>query len=123
MNRAWRPAAVGLVVRGIATVIILIGAAYGWLFIDAEPGLKSDSLPASVAIISFGLAGLCASIELKIDARTKISQHFLYVSLGCILFSPFLNKYRGLPDSLSIYVLALFFISSLTVFFLAMRGR
>jgi hypothetical protein len=121
MNRIELSPAISLIIRVIAMMVITILAAYAWFFADAEPTLKAGSLPASVAIISFGVAAFCASVELKTRSKHRASSFFLYLTTVAILFSPILNKYPGIDYNISMYLLFTLFIFSLIIFGLAAK--
>jgi hypothetical protein len=101
-----------LVLRIVGAAIAVVVAVAAIARRDSRGLLEDGALSTSIVFISFGLAALFSTLELRREKRWGVAYAFLLIATAGIIISPFIASWRGLPGNSALYVaLALLFVS------------
>jgi hypothetical protein len=98
--------------RAIGAAIAVAVAAAAIDRRDSRGLLEDGALSTSIVFISFGLAALFSTLELRREKSWGAGYAFLLLAIVGIVLSPFIASWRGLPGNSALYVaLALLLVS------------
>lgn len=112
----------GLVLRTVGAAIAVVVAAAAIARRDSRGLLEDGALSTSIVFISFGLAALFSTLELRREKRGRAGYAFLLLATAGIVISPFIASWRGLPGNSALYVALVLLVVSLSLLLPTLRS-
>lgn len=105
---------------GVAIIVVVAAAAIDRR--DSHGLLEDGALSTSIVFISFGLAALFSTLELRREKSWGAGYAFLLLATAGIVLSPFIVSWRGLPGNSALYVALVLFLVSLSLLLPTLRS-
>ena len=111
-----------LALRTVAAAIAVVVAVVAIDRRDSRGLLEDGALSTSIVFISFGLAALFSTIELRREKNWGAGYAFLLLATAGIVLSPFIASWRGLPGNSALYVAVVLLFVSLSLLLPTLRS-